>query len=201
MKQMVTVVATFGRFLTQLGQLTGIVDALVGLACAAVNSPEPWCRPDFVETGPKLNLIGVRHPLLENGGAEVVANDVELSPEKRLMVLTGPNMGGKSTYLRSCAVAVILAQMGGFVPAESATLSVSDAIITRIGATDNLQRGVSTFLHEMSECETIFRQATEKSFVIVDELGRGTSTWDGFGLAWAIANSLGLHNFGMIHII
>ena len=99
-------------------------------------------------------------------------------------------MGGKTTYLRSAAVAIILAQMGSFVPATAMRLPIFDAIIARIGAGDNIQRGVSTFFHEMLETETIFRTATEKSFVIVDELGRGTSTWDGFGLAYAIANSL-----------
>lgn len=188
-KQMLSVVSTYSKYMTQLGELTGTLDGLVGLASAAVNSPEPWTRPQF-SNEITLNLTGLRHPLLEQGATEVVSNDVTLTHEKRLMILTGPNMGGKSTYLRSAAVAIILAQMGSFVPAEEAELSIFDSIITRIGATDNLARGVSTFLHEMSECESIFRQATEKSFVIIDELGRGTSTWDGFGLAWAIADNI-----------
>merc|ERR1711935_1034154 len=152
-------------------------------------------RPEMVDStdggeAMKISFEGLRHPLLEQGANEVVANDVALSGDKRLMILTGPNMGGKSTYLRSVAVAIILAQIGSFVPAEQASLSVFDAVITRIGAADNLARGVSTFLHEMSECESIFRQASTKSFVAIDELGRGTSTWDGFGLAWSIAEHI-----------
>ena len=202
-KQMLKVASGYSKYMTQLGELTGRLDALLGLAAAAVNSPEPWVRPQMMDStdggeAMKISFEGLRHPLLEQGANEVVANDVALSGDKRLMILTGPNMGGKSTYLRSVAVAIILAQIGSFVPAEQASLSVFDSVITRIGAADNLARGVSTFLHEMSECESIFRQASTKSFVAIDELGRGTSTWDGFGLAWSIAEHIGKSHLTMI---
>ena len=188
-QKMIQIVVGYAKYLTQIGELTAFIDAMVGFASAVVSAPEPWIRPEFNETG-SIEIAQLRHPLLENS-TQFVANDVNLTKEKSLMILTGPNMGGKSTYLRSVAIAALLAQIGSFVPAESASLPIHDAIIARIGATDNLQRGVSTFLHEMSECESIFRSATEKSLVIVDELGRGTSTWDGFGIAWSIAESLG----------
>lgn len=187
-QKMIQIVVGYAKYLTQIGELTAFIDAMVGFASAVVSAPEPWIRPQFNETG-SIEISQLRHPLLENN-TQFVANDVNLTKEKRLMILTGPNMGGKSTYLRSVAIAALLAQIGSFVPAESASLPIHDAIIARIGATDNLQRGISTFLHEMSECESIFRSATEKSLVIVDELGRGTSTWDGFGIAWSIAESL-----------
>jgi len=187
-KKLLAVVVTYGKYLTQLGEITGFLDAMVGLATAAISSSEPWVKPEFSENK-KIEILELRHPLLENC-VEFVPNDVILNEEQRLMILTGPNMGGKSTYLRSVAVAVIMAQIGSFIPCKSAQIPICDAIIARIGASDNLQRGVSTFFHEMSECESIFRTATEKSFVIVDELGRGTSTWDGFGIAWSIADAI-----------
>jgi len=166
-----------------------MLDAFVGLATAAVSTSDPWIRPTFNKDR-IISIEDLRHPILDFKNVEVVPNNVEMSNDTRFMILTGPNMGGKSTYLRATAVCAILAQIGSFVPAAVANLPIFDAIIARIGAGDNVQRGISTFLHEMIETETIFRIASENSFIVIDELGRGTSTWDGFGLAFAIAEAL-----------
>jgi DNA mismatch repair protein MutS len=125
------------------------------------------------------------------GGAPFVPNDVFLDgKEAAVLILTGPNMAGKSTYLRQTALAVILAQMGSFVPAESAEVGLADRVFTRIGAGDNLAAGASTFLVEMQEVSNILRNATPKSLVILDEVGRGTSTYDGVAVAWAVVEHL-----------
>lgn len=179
----------YTKYLVQLGEVTGMLDAFVGLANAAVSTSEPWVKPEFTDDK-LMSIEDIRHPILDYKNVDVVPNDVIMSNEKRFMILTGPNMGGKSTYLRATAVCAILAQIGSFVPASSAKLPIFDAIIARIGAGDNIQRGISTFLHEMIETETIFRTATKNSLIVIDELGRGTSTWDGFGLAFAIAEAL-----------
>src|SRR5436305_7419277 len=132
-----------------------------------------------------------RHPvvekLLEKDSARFIANDLYLHSEgDYISVITGPNMGGKSTYLRQAALILIMAQAGSFVPAEGALLPVVDRVFTRIGAADNLARGRSTFMVEMTEAATILNTASSNSFIVLDEIGRGTSTFDGLALAWAI---------------
>ena len=152
-----------------------------------------WCRPDIAERA-CLEVEAGRHPVVEaalaRAGQRFVANDCRLSPEDRLWLVGGPNMGGKSTFLRQNAVIVVLAQAGGFVPAGRATVGLVDRLFSRVGASDNLARGRSTFMVEMVETAAILAQATEKSFVILDEVGRGTSTYDGLALAWAVAEAI-----------
>ncbi|RVT43592.1 DNA mismatch repair protein MutS [Sphingobium algorifonticola] len=152
-----------------------------------------WCRPDFAD-GRCLDITGGRHPVVEDAltrqGQAFVANDCRLSDGDRLWLVTGPNMGGKSTFLRQNALIVILAQSGSFVPAASARISLVDRLFSRVGASDNLARGRSTFMVEMVETAAILAQATERSFVILDEVGRGTSTYDGLALAWAVVEAV-----------
>ncbi len=152
-----------------------------------------WCRPEIVEA-PCLEVEAGRHPVVEaalaRGGDRFVANDCRLGPDDRLWLVGGPNMGGKSTFLRQNALIVLLAQAGGFVPAARATLGLVDRLFSRVGASDNLARGRSTFMVEMVETAAILAQATERSFVILDEVGRGTSTYDGLALAWAVAEAI-----------
>ena len=155
-----------------------------------------WCAPRLV-TEPVLDIVGGRHPVVEaalaasKGAADrFIANDCTLSPDNRLWLVGGPNMGGKSTFLRQNALIVLLAQAGAFVPAASATVGLVDRLFSRVGASDNLARGRSTFMVEMVETAAILSQATERSFVILDEVGRGTSTYDGLALAWAVAEAV-----------
>jgi DNA mismatch repair protein MutS len=166
------------------------LDALASLAEAATRGR--WTRP-VVNEGLDLRLEKARHPVVEraldSAGAPFVPNDARMD-DARVLLITGPNMGGKSTYLRQTALAVILAQMGSFVPAESAEIGRVDRIFTRIGAGDNLAAGASTFLVEMQEVATILRHATERSLVILDEVGRGTSTYDGVAVAGAVIEHL-----------
>ncbi len=146
-------------------------------------------RPSFTRE-PRIEIRGGRHPVVERQVEHFIANDVVLGPERRLLVVTGPNMGGKSTYMRQAAVIALLACCGSFVPASSATIGPLDAIYTRIGASDDLAGGRSTFMVEMTEAAAILHRATPQSLVLVDEIGRGTSTYDGLALAWAIAHRL-----------
>ncbi|RLB46831.1 MAG: DNA mismatch repair protein MutS [Deltaproteobacteria bacterium] len=151
-----------------------------------------YVRPEVDDTL-SLDLVEARHPIVERLAAagEFVPNDVRLDvDDARLMIITGPNMSGKSTAMRQVALAVILAQAGGFVPAKSARIGVVDRIYTRVGASDNLGRGQSTFMVEMIETAAILRGATRRSLVILDEIGRGTSTYDGLAIAWAVAEHL-----------
>ena len=150
-----------------------------------------WCRPTLVDE-PQLAIVEGRHPVIEKilGQATFVANDLHMDEARRLIVITGPNMAGKSTILRQTALICLLAQMGSFVPAKSATLGLCDRIFSRVGASDNLAQGQSTFMVEMMETARILRQATRKSLVILDEIGRGTSTFDGLALAWAVVEEL-----------
>jgi len=152
-----------------------------------------WCRPDVVER-PCLEVEGGRHPVVEaalsRSGERFVANDCRLGPDNRLWLVGGPNMGGKSTFLRQNALIVLLTQAGGFVPAARVTVGLVDRLFSRVGASDNLARGRSTFMVEMVETAAILAQATERSFVILDEVGRGTSTYDGLALAWAVAEAI-----------
>lgn len=176
------------------------LDVLVNFARIA--AARNYTRPEFTETevarkGPRgaLMVAGGRHPvierLLEERGERFVPNDLYLDDESQfLLIITGPNMGGKSTYLRQAALISILAQMGSFVPAAQAKLPLLDRIFTRIGASDNLARGRSTFLVEMSEVAAILNTATPASLVLLDEVGRGTATFDGLSIAWAVVEAL-----------
>lgn len=168
------------------------VDVLCGLARCADNYG--WIAPNLDST-PGVRIVGGRHPVVEHVSQEpFVANDTQLHDDLRMTLITGPNMGGKSTYMRQTALIVLLAHIGSFVPADSAVIGPLDRIFTRIGAGDDLTRGQSTFMLEMSETAQILHHATNKSLVLLDEIGRGTSTYDGLALARAVAERLVRHN-------
>ncbi|MEE9234208.1 MAG: DNA mismatch repair protein MutS [Candidatus Acidoferrales bacterium] len=171
------------------------LDVLSSLAQLALAGN--YCRPEFSDSG-ELVVVHGRHPVIERlgtaTGERFVPNDCYLNDSSDLiLIITGPNMGGKSTYLRQVALICLLAQMGSFVPAEKARLPILDRIYTRIGASDNLARGRSTFLVEMTEAATILNTATPRSLVLLDEVGRGTATFDGLAIAWAVVEYLHEH--------
>src|SRR5690606_32216841 len=164
----------------------------VAASLAELAHRHDYCRPE-IDNSYELVLNDARHPVVERLAAagRFVPNDVALDARaERLWVITGPNMAGKSTFLRQIALVVILAQMGSFVPARSARIGVVDRVLSRVGASDNLARGESTFMVEMRETAEILRSASERSLVILDEIGRGTSTFDGLAIAWAVAEHL-----------
>ena len=167
------------------------IDVAAGLAERAADGG--WCRPELVDEA-CLAITAGRHPVVEaalaKAGERFVANDCALGPDDRLWLVGGPNMGGKSTFLRQNAIIVLLAQAGGYVPAEAARIGMVDRLFSRVGAADNLAKGRSTFMVEMVETAAILSQATTRSFVILDEVGRGTSTYDGLALAWAVAEAI-----------
>ncbi|MGH8632171.1 MAG: DNA mismatch repair protein MutS, partial [Burkholderiales bacterium] len=181
-------IAGEARRIRQTALALAELDVLAGLAHLAAE--RGYTRPQLDESG-EIEILGGRHPVIERleilgGGDRFVPNDLYLNPTTQVILLvTGPNMGGKSTYLRQAALIVILAQMGSFVPARSARLGVVDRIFTRIGASDNLARGRSTFMVEMTETAAILNTATPRSLVLLDEIGRGTATYDGLAIAWA----------------
>jgi len=161
------------------------------LACfAAVSSKRNYCRPEFADEI-LIEIDAGRHPVVEaQESTPFIANGARLSPARQLLLITGPNMGGKSTYMRQVALIVLMAHVGSFVPAKSARLGPIDQIFTRVGAADDLAGGRSTFMVEMTESANILHNATDRSLVLMDEVGRGTSTFDGLALAWAIARQL-----------
>ena len=184
------------RVLTHLPKLQETAAAVAGIdvlcALAEVAQHHRHCRPDL-NTGNGFFISNGRHPVLEQTltDAKFVPNDTELDPDTaRLQILTGPNMAGKSTYIRQIALIAVMAQIGAYVPAESATLGLVDRIFCRVGASDDLSRGQSTFMVEMSETALILNHATDRSLVILDEIGRGTATFDGLSIAWAVAEHL-----------
>jgi DNA mismatch repair protein MutS len=191
-----TAIAAEAKRIRQTALALAEVDVLASLAhIAALRN---YCRPAFTELADssELEIVAGRHPVIEqqemSGGSErFVPNDLFLNgTTHNILLLTGPNMGGKSTYLRQTALIVILAQMGSFVPARTARLSVVDRVFTRIGASDNLARGRSTFMVEMTETAAILHTATARSLILLDEVGRGTSTYDGLAIAWAAVEFL-----------
>ncbi|MFI4940491.1 MAG: DNA mismatch repair protein MutS, partial [Burkholderiales bacterium] len=176
-------IATLQEIARALAQL----DTLTALAEHAQR--HNWCAPRL--TGePLISIEQGRHPVVENHIERFIANDCELGTERKLLLITGPNMGGKSTYMRQVALIALLAYVGSYVPAKNATIGPIDRIFTRIGAADDLAGGRSTFMVEMTESAAILNGATEQSLVLMDEVGRGTSTFDGLALAWAIARHL-----------
>ncbi len=180
--------AAVGR-IQETAALLARLDALASLA--EVANTEGWVRPEL-HPGLELVLEESRHPVIERmmPREQFVPNDVRFDESARMLLVTGPNMAGKSTILRQIGVSVLLAQLGSFVPARRARVGVVDRLFTRVGASDNLARGQSTFMVEMSETSAILHNATERSLVLLDEIGRGTSTYDGVAIAWAVTEHL-----------
>ena len=177
-------------FITALQTNSGAVASLDVLCCFAERAAAlNYVQPQFVSE-PGITIEAARHPVVESIAQPFVANDIVLNPYRQLLLITGPNMGGKSTFMRQTALIVLLAHCGCFVPANVVKIGEIDRIFTRIGASDDLAGGRSTFMVEMTETANILHNATEKSLVLLDEIGRGTSTFDGLSLAWAVAKQL-----------
>ena len=178
-------------------RIAATADAIARIDVAASHAARAaeggWCLPHLTDQ-PCIELEAARHPVVEDAlrleGEQFVANDCALGPDDRLWLITGPNMGGKSTFLRQVAIAALLAQTGSYVPAARAKIGVVDRLFSRVGAADNLARGRSTFMVEMVETAAILAQATPSSLVILDEIGRGTSTYDGLAIAWAVVEAM-----------
>jgi DNA mismatch repair protein MutS len=182
-------IAAESASLKNIASAVARVDTLSSLADLALE--KDYCRP-VMDGSVDLVITGGRHPVVESlSGTNFIPNDLILRPEERqLLIITGPNMGGKSTYIRQAALISIMAHMGGFVPAARAEIGVMDRIFTRVGSSDNLARGQSTFLVEMAETARILHGCTSRSLVLLDEIGRGTSTLDGLSIAWAVTEFL-----------
>jgi DNA mismatch repair protein MutS len=183
-------VAAEGERIARTADRLAVLDVLAALAELA--HERSYCRP-LVDDGDNITILEGRHPVIEamGLGERFVPNDVALdNGENRILIITGPNMAGKSTFMRQVALITLMAQIGSFVPAAEARIGVTDRIFTRVGATDNLARGQSTFMVEMTEAAHILRNATPRSLIILDEIGRGTSTFDGVSIAWAVAEFL-----------
>ncbi|HRQ77049.1 MAG TPA: DNA mismatch repair protein MutS [Gemmatimonadaceae bacterium] len=184
--------AEAGRAVAQLQAIAARVATLDVLAALAeVAAREGYVRPS-VDDEAVLEIVAGRHPVVERmmPRDQFIPNDVTLAPDARMIILTGPNMAGKSTILRQVGLLVLMAQMGSFVAARSARVGLCDRVFTRVGASDNLVRGQSTFMVEMSETSAILHSATARSLVLLDEIGRGTATWDGLSIAWAVSEHL-----------
>ena len=188
-EELASALSAEGARLAELARVLGELDLFASLA--EIAESRSYVRPSIVDR-PVLRIVDGRHPVVESVRRDepFVPNDVSLDAETRVVILTGPNMGGKSTYLRQTALIAILARAGCFVPAREAEIGPIDRVFTRVGASDHLARGESTFMVEMIEAANILRNATPESLVILDEVGRGTSTFDGLSLAWAIVEHL-----------
>ena len=189
-----SIASTYSSVVDRAAEAVGTLDVFCSLAHTAALSPFGYCKPtmtDSDEDGAGIKLEGARHPCVElQENMEYIPNDIELTFPQAQLLVSGPNMGGKSVYIRSLGAIVCMAQIGSYVPCTSATINICHSILARVGAGDLQERGISTFMAEMLESSAILRAATKRSLIIIDELGRGTSTFDGYGLARAILEYL-----------
>ncbi len=183
------------KTIQETSEAVAVLDVLTAFAC--VSSSNGYVKPE-INSGDEIKIYKGRHPVIEQMATDgiFVSNDTYLNrTDSSMLLITGPNMSGKSTYMRQTAIIVLMAQAGCFVPCESAVIGIADRIFTRIGASDNLAHGQSTFFVEMSEMAYILNSATDRSLIILDEIGRGTSTYDGLSIAWATVEYLCREDF------